>query len=171
MYLAVDSYGDNLREKFLALSQDEGVCTEIPKDVSGVYYADSDGNWEGDDEFAFSKSLYSFQFFGLATSEDKFYQVIDTCLGYLDAKSEIMRKENFAITVLYWTTWVLNSADIDPSTLVDGHPFLEGSNSQFFSLTGQRREDVVIVPERNTSLRSFDLCAIYSSGQGILVLL
>jgi hypothetical protein len=119
----------------LSLNHGEGICEEIPKDVTGVFRADTQGNWEGEEGFEFSEALYYFQFFHLETSENKFYQVIDTYLGNLDILSEIMRTENLAITVLYWTTWMMKSGDI--SFEEDGsNSFSDDSNAHYFSLTG-----------------------------------
>lgn len=128
VYSSLRSYNNKRREKFLSLDDQAGICKDIPKDVTGTFRADTYGNWEGEEGFEFSEAIYNFQFFHLETTENNFYQVVDRYLDQLDVLNEVMRTNNFAITVLYWTAWLMR---------VDGsEPFSDDYNAHYFSLTG-----------------------------------
>jgi hypothetical protein len=151
VYLAIDGYYDIRREKFLALSQGDGICEEIPKDVTGVFLADSNGNWQGDEGFEFSQALYRFTFFHLETSEDNFHYVIESYLSRLDVLGDLMKTENLATTVLFWTTWMINSGDStfneqssqsEEGDVRSSNSFSDDNNAHYFTLTG--KESVII---------------------------
>lgn len=131
VFLVWGSYHDYTVEKFLSLSDEEGICEENPKDVTGVFMSDMNGYWAGDAKFEFSKAMYSFQFFHLESSEDSFYQIIEAYLSELDRVGSIMKTKNLAVTVLYWTTWMISSTELEHEV------FDSMTNSHYFALTGR----------------------------------
>jgi hypothetical protein len=152
-WLVQQSFQQISRELFLSLNSDEGICSEVPLEVSGTFLADARGNWEGDKDFEYSSAIYSFDFNGLETSEKGFAAIIDLTLQQISSINEVMIRSNLALTILYWTTWVFvsksggaymyhNSSSgssgesSGESSSGDGHAFLEDDRTHYFYLTG-----------------------------------
>jgi hypothetical protein len=150
-WLVQQSFQQISRELFLSLNSDEGICSEVPLEVSGTFLADARGNWEGDKDFEYSSAIYSFDFNGLETSEKGFAAIIDLTLQHMSSINEVMIRSNLALTILYWTTWVFvsksggaymyynsssGSSSSGESSSGDGHAFLEDDRTHYFYLTG-----------------------------------
>ena len=117
----------------------EGICDEVPLEISGTYLADDNGNWEGDKEFEYSRAIYSFDFNRLETSEKGFAGIIDIALNRMDEITEIMKNNNLAITVLFWTSWVFVSSTYGfEANITDlQNDFLTDDKTHYFYLTGK----------------------------------
>jgi hypothetical protein len=117
------------------LNDQEAICEEVPLEVSGTFLADNNGNWEGDKEFEYSKAIYSFTFNRLESSESAFADIIDIALDRMGALSELMKRNNLVITILFWTTWeiVSSAEEHDP---VEDATFVNDDKTHYFSLTG-----------------------------------
>ena len=148
-WLVQQSFQQISRELFLSLNSDEGICSEVPLEVSGTFLADARGNWEGDKDFEYSSAIYAFDFNGLETSEKGFAAIIDLTLQQISSINEVMIRSNLAVTILYWTTWVFvsksggaymyyngTSESSGGSSSGGGHAFLEDDRTHYFYLTG-----------------------------------
>mmetsp|Transcript_8750 Transcript_8750/g.14891 ORF Transcript_8750/g.14891 Transcript_8750/m.14891 type:complete len:674 (-) Transcript_8750:138-2159(-) len=128
--LVWQSYKEYRTSKFLSLSGNDGVCEDSSRDVTAVFLADVNGNWEGDDQFEYSKAIYAFHFFHLETNEANFHRIVEAFLTRLDKVGVFMKTQNFAVTVLFWTTWMLNSRELDAEV------FADTPDNFYFALTG-----------------------------------
>lgn len=138
-WLVYSRYKQINQELFLSLDSEEGICKEVPLEVSGTFLADNAGNWEGHQEFDYTRAIYSFSFNRLESSESEFVDVIDSVLSRVDAITAVMRANNLATTILFWTTWVfVSSAEVEgnSSSLGKQSSFLNDDKTHFFSLTG-----------------------------------
>lgn len=129
--LVWQSYKEYRTTKNLSLSDNEGICAESPRDVTAVFLADVNGNWEGDQQFEFSKSIYAFHFFHLQTNKENFYRIVEVFLTRLDTVGAFMKTQNLAVTVLFWTTWMLSSSELDAEI------FADTPDNFYFALTGR----------------------------------
>ena len=145
VYGLVQNYQEQRADRYLSLDSGDGICEDITKDVSGVYYADVDGNWVGSEDFEYSKAIYVFQFFQLRTSESEFYKAIDSFLNELEPANLLMKQRNLAYTVVYWTAWMFSSRNfLDGDGVNDEYDddidkvnvFSEDYNSHYFGLSG-----------------------------------
>mmetsp|Transcript_17910 Transcript_17910/g.33677 ORF Transcript_17910/g.33677 Transcript_17910/m.33677 type:complete len:755 (-) Transcript_17910:313-2577(-) len=137
IWLVYSSYVSLRGDKYLSLNSDDGVCNEVPLEVTGTYLADRNGYWEGDRHFEYSSALYSFQFNRLETNAAEFTRVIDAALEHLAYFNRIMEKNNLALTILYWTTWTLVSSSV--TNVVNGtedQSFIADESTHYFYLTG-----------------------------------
>ena len=125
-------------ELFLSLDASKAICDEVPLEVSGTYLADKNGNWEGDKDFVYSNSLYAFQFNRLKSSLSDFAGVIDITMNEINSLSEVMKANNLALTILYWTTWTLVSSIValDMNSTDVANSFLNDDKTHYFYLTG-----------------------------------
>ena len=138
VWLVYIGYNQIHKELFLSLDVGGAICDEVPLEVSGTYLADKNGNWEGDKDFVYSNSLYAFQFNRLKSSLSDFAGVIDITMNEINSLSEVMKANNLALTILYWTTWTLVSsiAALDMNSSDPSSTFLHGDKNHFFYLTG-----------------------------------
>ena len=138
-YLVFAAYQQFRKVKFLSLSelQGEADCEEVPLPISGVFLADNNGNWEGQNDFDYSRALYGFEFNRLETTESAFVGIIDIALAEVERINKIMMQNNLAVTILFWTMWtfISSNAKYTNDTLRD-HSFLNDDKSHYLYLTG-----------------------------------
>ena len=128
-------YHQILNSQFLALSNENAICEEVPLEITAKFLADNNGNWEGYADFDYSRAIYTFSFNRLRTSESNFANIVDIAMHQVDIITDIMKQNNMALTILYWTTWAFVSTgqNFTGTQLSSYHD----NNEHKFYLTGE----------------------------------
>ena len=112
------------QEKFLALSSSAGVCTTVPKVISGVYKFDVYGNWEGSADFQVPMSIYSLTLNQIQFTNEQFISLADLAISQLN-RHGIVGNHSLAMNLVFWMSWSINT--------------IASANRQHFRLTGDAK--------------------------------
>ena len=64
-FLFQQGFIDNRTTSYLSLDITSGDCSEVPQTVTGVYLADTSGNWNTMPEFKYTLNAYAANLLGL----------------------------------------------------------------------------------------------------------
>ena len=108
-------YMDSVTQKFLTLQASAGICNQVLKPLTGSFYGDSNGNWEGSADFSYVNVLYKFTLQNMKATPDWFRDGI-SCLeinpdGYVPMEyvmknvyGQLATTQNLAQNLLVWFT-------------------------------------------------------------------
>jgi hypothetical protein len=126
LYFLINGYYTAVNENYISLDKHSGSCSQVTKPITGSYLADIHGNWEGNTEFKYSQSLYSFKFFNMYATDSELKSVLLT----LDDELRLLGQKgmnqtltyNLLILISYKRLFKINDYD---------------TNEQLFSFTAQ----------------------------------
>ena len=95
-------YKDDISQIYLSPTNDSGNCHTVPRTLSGTYLADSEGRWESDPYFEYTKAIYSFTFSGFRGSYDVYKESLSLALDYVAALGERAYSQNLATNIVQW---------------------------------------------------------------------
>ena len=87
-YFFVTIYVNGITQAYVSLDKTSGKCTEIPQAISGIYRADSRGNWETSSNFQYQLHNFFVDMKGLLYTPDKWKNIMAT----IEKKIEVMGK-------------------------------------------------------------------------------
>jgi len=98
---------------------DATVCNYIPTYNTGIFYASKKGVWGGDAKFKASDAQYylSTSNYQLGGGNKEWYDVmLNGLLPQIQSVGKKMEKNNLAINLLYWMSWVIQGKDFAPKS-------------------------------------------------------
>jgi hypothetical protein len=78
LYFSIGGFIQGRKEEFVSLDSSSGQCSEVTRTLTGVYYASSDGLWEGKVGYQYTKTIYAFEFQGMKTTDAEFEDTLNT---------------------------------------------------------------------------------------------
>jgi hypothetical protein len=101
----VFGYLQDRSSKFLAVTSDSGECVSVPKTVSGQFLADVNGEWEGSEDFTYSKAIYRFNLPNYAGNNEEYAYMIEKALQQTEVMGQEGYQRNLGINILVWTVF------------------------------------------------------------------
>ena len=104
------------------MESNAGECSTVPKQLTGTFLASTDGFWEGQLGFNYTKALYSFEFTNATFQQGDYEQFIQTVQNAVTSAGTYTQLSNLAVNLMY-----LVGADFPIPVL---------NNYQYVQLTG-----------------------------------
>lgn len=101
----VFGYLQDRSSRFLAVTPDSGECISVPKPVSGQFLADVNGEWEGSEDFVYTRAIYQFTLPNYAGNNKEYASMIDGAMQAADAMGRAGYQRNLGINILAWTVY------------------------------------------------------------------
>jgi hypothetical protein len=102
LYSYITSYRTLQDEVYLSLSQDTGSCSQVTKVISGVFLADTHGNWEGSLDFEYRSAIYVMTLRNFNGEKNQFTSLLNTGFEVLDSLSTLSYDLNLAGNLIIW---------------------------------------------------------------------
>ena len=90
---------------FISLSRLSGQCVHQPLLVSGVYYLDSNGSWNGGPYYNPNAAVYSLEVRNFKKTTEEYSNEVKLSKLSFDQISMIETRNNLAYNLLYWIGW------------------------------------------------------------------
>ena len=90
---------------FISLSRLSGQCVHQPILVSGVYYLDSNGSWNGGPYYNPNAAVYSLEVRNFKKTTEEYSNEVKMQRLSFDQISIIETRNNLAFNLLYWIGW------------------------------------------------------------------
>jgi hypothetical protein len=103
-YFTYTSYQSSTTVPFMSLTNGLG-CESVSVNVSGTYQADSTGNWYGQQNFDYTKAVYSMQLSFVDGGQNQFYDALDTFQQDTYQLSSIGATASLPRNLLYWMVY------------------------------------------------------------------
>ncbi len=107
IYFCINNYNADINNEYISIDSNNGICETVPIPVTGTYYADDSGHWEGTADFLYYQSSYSFTYNNFVAEDFSTYQammaVFYRSFAFFGEKSKI---NNLAINLVLWMTYV-----------------------------------------------------------------
>ena len=93
----------NLR--FIALDQSVGICRSVPTVISGNFAMDSNGNYQGTQNFDAAKAYYYIELSNFQHDIDGYQKFMDQARDIVYRLSKIAPKMDLGMSLVYWTSY------------------------------------------------------------------
>jgi hypothetical protein len=102
LYWLYTNYETTVNQTFISLSSTAGVCTEVPTELTGMYYMDSNGNWNSEAAFQFKDTVYGMEMTGLQYTKKMWTDAINTIIVNLTMVRDKGRDRDMAWNLISW---------------------------------------------------------------------
>lgn len=135
VYFTVENYQNSVSQAYISLSESNGDCHTVPISITSNFLADNKGNWQGTSNFLYYQAPYGFSFSNFEVdSLAQYQQMMGMYLKSLNYYGQIAEKNNLAIDLVIWMSFIRFYSTANPST-TDFATTGRG-NLQYFQLTG-----------------------------------
>ena len=97
-------YTENTTEEFVAIEEGNNRCTEVIRPLDGTFLASSNGRWEGDSAFRYSKAPVIAIFRELMATKKIFQEIFSETQKNLKEVNSFFMTNNLAMNILFWTS-------------------------------------------------------------------
>mmetsp|Transcript_23089 Transcript_23089/g.33818 ORF Transcript_23089/g.33818 Transcript_23089/m.33818 type:complete len:840 (-) Transcript_23089:259-2778(-) len=105
IYFCYSGYSEARTKSYIALNNDDGECTTVPKAVSGQWLASYDGLYTGDVDFQYPLAVYMLEFEDFSKNSHEYKNIMDEYKAELKKIGELALTQNLADNILYWVSW------------------------------------------------------------------
>jgi len=110
-------------------SSSDTECTTVPATTTGVFLADTLGNWETQSGFQYNRSIFALEFKGSMLDNDEYSAMMSRYEKKLKALGTKASKENVASSFIAWSTFQFSdpethsrfSSTVKPEVLFNSH--------------------------------------------------
>mmetsp|Transcript_12931 Transcript_12931/g.13968 ORF Transcript_12931/g.13968 Transcript_12931/m.13968 type:complete len:954 (+) Transcript_12931:39-2900(+) len=135
IYFCLSNYQSAVNSEYIALDSNNGICQTVPIPVTGTYYADANGNWEGTADFKYYQAPYAFFYNNFIADDFTTYQaMMKVFYGSLSHYGQMAKSNNLAMNLVLWMTYVRFYSTEFP--LLTDFTKVGRGNLQYIQLTG-----------------------------------
>lgn len=109
VYFTFSSYSATVNRQYITVEKNDGgdTCNTVPIAVTGTYYADYSGNWEGSPEFVYSYAPYEVVFSNFqVNSKAQYREMIQSFEANLNEAGEKAKTQNLALNLIFWMNYI-----------------------------------------------------------------
>lgn len=118
IYFTYDTYNAAVNKAYISVESNNGgdKCNTVSISITGTYYADYNGYWEGSPQFVYSYSPYEVVFSNFQVNSDAQYKdMIKSFEANLNKAGEVAATQNLALNLIYWMNYIDFYYVADPS--------------------------------------------------------
>lgn len=137
-YFMWSVYVQGTTSAFISLDMSSGDCKEIKKSITGQYIADTNGVWNGNEGFDYTRGLYVVGFTEASITQKEYVEILTSANEQVHALSDRAAKQDLTYNLLIYMSWqfICNPVVHEYCVPFVGQSFAFSASSQYvFSLS------------------------------------
>lgn len=150
IWLCYTGYVSNITSKYLSpIDTDHSYqyCDPVSVTVTGTFLMDSNGLWEGSQNFSYEKALYKLKLVNIALTTSEYEEIITKFATEVKAIGENMIDRDISYSLIAWTTFAseysVGSGTIRLSAIGDASKLF---NNQYYGAAVTRKNAYCLSP-------------------------